>query len=171
MKILYAARMGRYDLLRPVTALASKITKWTKLCDRMMHRLVCWINSSLDVFMYGWVADPASLLELVLYCDADLAGDRTDAKSTSGVFLCLIGPNSFMPLSAISKKQTSISKSAPEAEIVALDRGLQKEGLPALWIFEKIFGRTPKLYVMEDNAACMRITITGRNPTTQRVRY
>ena len=29
MKILYAARMRRYDLLRPVGALASRVTKWT----------------------------------------------------------------------------------------------------------------------------------------------
>ncbi|CAE7345631.1 unnamed protein product [Symbiodinium sp. CCMP2592] len=34
MKILYGARMGRYDLIRPVQALASLITKWDGLCDK-----------------------------------------------------------------------------------------------------------------------------------------
>ena len=68
-----------------------------------------------------WIGDPPDLLELVLYCYADLAGDRTDSKSTSGVFMCLLGPCSFMPLNALSKKQTSVSKSTPEAEIVSLD--------------------------------------------------
>jgi len=59
-------------------------------------------------------------VELVLFCDADWAGDQNDHKSTSGVLLCLMGPNTFIPISAISKKQISVSKSTPEAEIVAL---------------------------------------------------
>lgn len=33
MKILYAARMCRYDLLRATCALASLVTKWTPTCD------------------------------------------------------------------------------------------------------------------------------------------
>ena len=45
MKILYAARMGRFDLIRPVSALASRITKWTHLCDKRPHRLICYIHS------------------------------------------------------------------------------------------------------------------------------
>ena len=57
MKVLYAGRMGRFDLLRPVNALASKITKWTKLCDKQMHRLICYVNSTLDEYMYAWVTD------------------------------------------------------------------------------------------------------------------
>ena len=40
MKILYAARMVRYDLLKPVSYLASGITKWSKICDRKLLRLV-----------------------------------------------------------------------------------------------------------------------------------
>ena len=32
MKILYGARLARFDLLRPIAALASKITKWDSVC-------------------------------------------------------------------------------------------------------------------------------------------
>jgi hypothetical protein len=165
MKVLYAGRMGRFDLLRPVNALASKVTKWTKLCDKQMHRLICYVNSTLDEYMYAWVTDKPENMELVLYCDADLAGDRNDAKSTSGIFLCLMGPNSFVPLSGISKKQTSVSKSTPEAEIVAIDHGICKEGIPALYIWEKILGRKLKIKLMEDNQAASRVVITGKNPS------
>ena len=42
MKILYGARLARLDLLRPIAALASKITKWDSVCDGMLHRLVCY---------------------------------------------------------------------------------------------------------------------------------
>ena len=113
MKILYGARMGRYDLVRPVQALASRITKWNHLCDRKLHRLVSYINSTMDLHLYGWVGDSPEFIEMVAYCDADLAGDRTDAKSTSGVFICLIGPRTFIPVTAVSKKQTSVSQSTP----------------------------------------------------------
>ena len=39
MKIVYGARLARFDLLRPIAALASEITKWDVACDRMLHRL------------------------------------------------------------------------------------------------------------------------------------
>ena len=86
-------------------------------------------------------------------------------QSTSGVFLCLVGPCSFIPLAGISKKQTSVSKSTPEAEIVALDHGVSKEGIPALALWTKILGRSMQIRVMEDNDAASRIIITGRNPS------
>ena len=46
MKVLYAARMARYDLLRAVGAPASKITKFDEACDRQLYRLMCYINST-----------------------------------------------------------------------------------------------------------------------------
>jgi hypothetical protein len=165
MKILYAARMGRFDLLRAVNALGSRITSWTKLCDARLHRLVCYIKSTLHLKMHAWVGDRKEDLEVVLYCDADLAGDRTDAKSTTGVFMCIVGPTSFVPLAAVSKKQTSVSKSTPEAEIVAIDHGLSKHGLPALSLWENVFGKEITIRLMEDNAAACRVVITGRNPS------
>eukprot|EP00972_Heterocapsa_arctica_P092703 13670892-Heterocapsa_arctica.AAC.1 len=33
MKVLYAARLARFDLLKPVASLAKKVTKWDKGCD------------------------------------------------------------------------------------------------------------------------------------------
>jgi hypothetical protein len=57
MKILYGARMARYDLLRPCCHLATKITKWTLSCDKALHRLVCYLHSTPDVRMCGWVGD------------------------------------------------------------------------------------------------------------------
>ena len=57
MKILYAARMCRFDLLRAVCALAAKVTKWTSACDAPLHRLICYINATLDVHMIAYVGD------------------------------------------------------------------------------------------------------------------
>ena len=54
-------------MIRPVQALASLITKWDGLCDKKLHRLVCYISSTLDLNLYGWIRNPPDWLELVLY--------------------------------------------------------------------------------------------------------
>eukprot|EP00972_Heterocapsa_arctica_P063710 9401775-Heterocapsa_arctica.AAC.1 len=64
MKILYSARLARFDLLRAGGALATEIIKWESKCDR--H-----------------VGDSADQLQLTLYNDADFAGFPESAKSTS----------------------------------------------------------------------------------------
>ena len=99
-------------------------------------RLVCYINSTVDYTLKGYINDSPDDLYLRLYADADFAGCKKTAKSTSGVYLCLCGPNSWMPLAAISKRQGCVSHSTPEAELVAVDLALRAEGLPALVIWE-----------------------------------
>ncbi len=66
------------------------------------------------------------------YSDADFAGDKKRQRSTSGVFLALYGAHTFFPLSAQSKKQTAVSHSTVEAEIIAADHAIRMAGLPAL---------------------------------------
>ena len=169
MKVPYEARMGRYDLIRPVQALASRVTKWNHLCDRKLHRLISHVNSTLDLHLYGWVGDSPEFIELVAYCGADLAGDCTDSKSASGVLICLVGPRTYMPITGVSKKQTSVSKSTPEAEIVALDHGVSKEGTALATLWQHAIGKGKEtqpfiINVLEDNESACRIVITGNNP-------
>jgi hypothetical protein len=113
MKCLWAGRMARYDILRPIGALASQITRWTPMDDRKLHRLMCYINSTLDMHMIGWVGDTPAHLGLRCYSDADLAGCKETARSTTGGFVKLWGPTTSFPLDAISKKQTAVSVSTP----------------------------------------------------------
>ena len=55
MKILYAARMARFDLLRAVCHRACFIAKWTEERDRRLHRLACDIHTTKSYRMVGWV--------------------------------------------------------------------------------------------------------------------
>ena len=164
MKILYAARMARYDLLRPTCYLAAKITKWTPRCDRALHRLVSYIKCSLDIKMTSWVGDPLDKWELVVYSDADLAGDLETSRSTTGVFLCVRAANTFVTLQGISKRQSCVSHSTPEAEIVAADHAIRTEALPALQLWERIAKRDMKPTLMEDNKAAIIVITSGKNP-------
>ena len=75
---------------------------------------------------------------LALFCDASFAGDLEDSKSTNGAYLCIVGPRTFVPVSWLCKRQTAVSHSSSEAEIIALDAGLRMEGIPALLLWETI---------------------------------
>ena len=88
MKILFAARMARWDLLRATQSLASRVTKWSRDCDVALHRPVSYINSSLDIRMQGFIGDGIGDGKLWLFCDADWAGEY-DSKSAPGCALYL----------------------------------------------------------------------------------
>ena len=64
MKLLFAARMARYDLLRAVQGLASRITKWSSDCHKALHRLMCYINSTKDYSMKCFIGDNPSQCKL-----------------------------------------------------------------------------------------------------------
>jgi hypothetical protein len=163
MKVLYAARMCRYDLLRACCFLATKVTKWDDSCDRALHRMMCYINSTLDVKMQAWVGDPIEDWEFVVYSDADFAGDKSTSKSTSGAFACIRAKNTFFPLTGISKKQSCVSHSTPEAEIVAADFAVRTVGLPGLDLWETLKGKPMSMVFKEDNESTMRIIETGKS--------
>ena len=101
-------------------------------------------------------------LELAIYCDADFAGCQATQRSTTGAFLCLQGPNSFFPISPVSKRQTCVSNSTPEAEIVAANHALRMEALPALDLWECITGSKTYCRLYEDNAATTSMMISGK---------
>ncbi|MDP7561187.1 MAG: Ty1/Copia family ribonuclease HI, partial [Planctomycetota bacterium] len=135
MKLLYAARIARPDLLRAINALGAWIHKWDEECEADLHRLMCYLWSSPERRQYAWVGDPKEAISAHLFADADFAGDHKGARSTTGVHLCLRGPNTYCPLSGISKKQEAVSHSTPEAEIVAAAFAIRREGLPSSYIW------------------------------------
>ena len=164
MKIMYIARLARPDLLRAVGALTTMITKWTPLCDKKQFRIIKDMNGTVAWRQIGFIGDSSDELQLGLFSDADFAGDKRTMRSASGVFLAVYGPQGFFPLAAQSKKQTAVSHSTVEAEIVAADHAIRMTGLPALPLWENIFNRPLVLEVYQDNQATARIMSTGRAP-------
>ena len=165
MKILYAARMARFDLLKATNALACKLTKWDKKCDLQLRRLVAYIWSSLGKRLVGYVSKDDKQSGLHLYTDADLGGCPDTQRSTTGVFLCIRGDHTMFPLVAISKRQSCASVSTPEAELVAGSHGLVRELIPALDMCDKMLPAGYDAIFHEDNQAMIRVIETGRNPT------
>ena len=83
-----------------------------------------------------WSAN--KLARLGLSQDSDFAVDLEDSKSTSGGTLCILGSHTFVPISWMCKKQTSVSHSSTESEIISLDAGLRLDGIPALDLWDLI---------------------------------
>ena len=75
---------------------------------------------------------------LGLFEDSDFAGDLEDSKSNSGGTLCVFGSHTFVTISWMCKKQTAVSHSSTESEIISLDTGLRLDGLLALELWDLI---------------------------------
>ena len=93
---------------------------------------MCYIETTLHLRMISYCGDSPGDLGPHLFADADFAGCPQTMRSTSGVWLAVMGPTTCCPLSGMSKKQTAVSHSTPEAEIVAADLALRTEGIPAI---------------------------------------
>ena len=83
--------------------------------------------------------------------------------------MALVGPRSFMPLAAKTRKQNCVSHSTPEAEIVSITLAMRTVGVPALSIWDLLLDRDVGLDVMEDNDATIAIIKTGKNPALRHV--
>ena len=138
LKCLYLARIGRPDILWSVNKLARSLTKWTKACDKHLNRLISYIHHTCEYRQYCHVGNTAEQCRLGLFQDCDFAGDLEDSKSTSGGTLCIFGSHTFVPTSWMCKKQTAVSHSSTESEIISLDAGLRLNSIPALDLWDLI---------------------------------
>ena len=115
MKCLYLARSGRQDILWTINKLARSVTKRTRACDRRLARLISYIHHTSDYRQCCHVGNTAQHCRLGSFQDSDFAGNLEDSKSTSGegggVF-CIFGSRTFVPISWMGKKQTSVSHSS-----------------------------------------------------------
>ena len=138
LKCFFLARIGRPYIVWSVNKLARSITKWTKACDKRPNRLISYLHHTFEYKQYCHVGNTARQCRLGMFQDSDVAGDLEDSKSTSGGTLCMLGSRTFVPISWMCKKLTSVSHSSTESEIISLDTGLRLDGLPALELWDLI---------------------------------
>ena len=139
--------------------------KVAELCDRRLLQLIRYAHSSYGLRQIGWVGDPTADVSLHVDADADLAGGAATQRSTTGVRLTLQGTNANFPLSGASKRQSCVSCSTPEAEIVCGHYAHTNALTPAmdLWAALLPSGFSPVFH--EDSQAMIHVIKTGRTPT------
>ena len=109
-----------------------------KSCDKRLSRLISYIHHTCGYKQYCHVGNTARQCRLGLFQDSDFAGDLEDSKSTSGGTLCFLVSPTLVPISWMCKKQTSVSHSSTESEIISLDAGLRLDSKPALDLWDLI---------------------------------
>ena len=169
MKALWLGRLDRPDIVKPINDLATKVQAWTKADDKKLLRLIQYIHTTPHYRLAGVVNDPPEALELCLYVDADFAGDKANARSTSGGFLVLRGPITHFPLAWVSKRQTSTSRSTTESEVISLAHSLYTEGIPAMQLWDKLLDRPIQLRTFEDNQATIIVVKKGYSPKLRHI--
>ena len=176
MKILYGARMTRPDLCYRVCQQASRVTKWTTYDDAHLRRLMQYLKGSAGLALSGSMSEKdAERLELHLYTDADLAGDKLQTKSHSGYWLELVAADRRWPLAWSTRRQTVVAMSSAESETIAMAGALRREALPFLTAIEKILKRRVTCKVFLDNTQAIAAIKNGYSPAlrhlsrTQRV--
>ena len=108
LKCLYLARVNRPDSYWSVNNLARHVTSWTVACDKRLHRLISYLRHKGDKVQTAWVGDPPEHCRLTLFSDASFADSLEDSKSTTGAYLVLVGPRTFVPITWICKKQGAV---------------------------------------------------------------
>ena len=142
VKVMCAARMARPDLLRSIAYMARYLTKRTEEHDTRLHRLMAYISNSMGYGMYAWSDAGASSdpFVLLVFSDADYAGCAQAQRSTTCAVVFLTRKGASVPLSFLSQRQSCVSKSTSEAEIVAMDTSLRLLPLPLMLLAEEAFG-------------------------------
>ena len=165
MKLLYAARIARFDLLRSINMLARNVTKWSKQDDVRLHHLMCYVQSTKGKKLIGWVGNTIKELSVGINADADYAGCGQSLRSTSGSHMMAFGSHTRFPLAGGSKRQGCVSHSTPEAEIVAADFALRTHAVPVISLWKTLVGSDPKIIFLDDNQGMIAIIRSGQNPT------
>ena len=123
------------------------VTRWTTIQDSALIRLFAYLQHAGRVVLESALS-PKDLndIEVLLWSDADWAGDSEDTKSTAGVFIELYSPSSGRSwvLTWAVRKQTATASSTAEAETVALSQSLKHEALPMLSLIEALLRNTTR---------------------------
>eukprot|EP00971_Amphidinium_carterae_P002409 47621-Amphidinium_carterae.1 len=144
--------MCRPDVLTAITRLARFVTRWEKAHDFALIRLFSYLDSSAELTLQ-FDLDVGEDVVVQTWSDADLCGDPTETKSTSGMWVELKGLSSgkCWPISWGSKRQGSTVFSTCESEVVAMGTALREEGVPVQQLASVLTKSDVGLDCLEDN--------------------
>ena len=147
--------------------------QWTNFHDRsqngQMHVTNDYLVWSLTFIIYVnkqycQVGKTAKQNRQGLFQDSDFAGDLEDSKSTSGGTLCVFGSHTFVPISWMCMKRTSVSHSSRESEIISLDAGLRLDGIPAIDLLDLIVAVLGNTDQSHKEQGCLKDQLGHQNP-------
>eukprot|EP00971_Amphidinium_carterae_P081414 1610790-Amphidinium_carterae.1 len=170
--LLFLARMSRPDLMTSVMKLSRWVSRWEHVHDLQLKRLFEYLKGTVQMCIVSHVERNAPM-EFIIWTDADLNGDPSDSKSTSGLWVELksIGCDSSWPVTWNSKRQGGSAYSTCESEIIALNNGIRDEGIPLHSLVEAIVGGNVRLVCREDNTQAISAIQRGYSCYSKKLRH
>ena len=131
LRYLYLARIGRPDILWSVNKLARAVTKWIKRPARfdLVHSSHKWIPT---ILLFGEYSTTMQIRIVSRFWFCWRSG-RLEVN-IRGTSVCIFGSQTFVPISRMCKKQTAVSHSSMEAEIISLGRYSRSYSLGFWWL-------------------------------------
>ena len=165
MKLLWLSRLSRPDLSFAITSLASNISRWSRNHDLMLYRLLGYVKGTVSLGIMGFVSPNPEVPTLLLYADADLAGDPLTMKSHSGHYVVIVDSHgTSFPVLWSAKKQSCVSRSTTEAEMVSAATLIFDDGIPIKTVLETLMDAEVNTVLKEDNTAVGTIINNGYSP-------
>ena len=162
-KLMWLCRTGLFMITIAVHNLSRHVLQWSEPVDKQCRRLMAYIRDNKEGVLLLRTA-PQDLkqkkLKLLVFSDADHAGDVKTRKSVSGCGIVLSGPNGTWSLVEwISRAQRTISLSTGESELLAAQLSL-REALVVLLLLEML-QVTVEVELLVDSATALSVLLTG----------
>ena len=155
-KAAYLAKRARPDILMPVAYLATRVTRCTRDDMVKLDRLMRYVNETKERGIVLRIGEEG--VNVKVYIDAAY-GVHADGKSHTGscVVIGEVGP-----VHCKSCKQTIVSKSSTEAELIALSDSANQGLHIRNFLIEQGYSCKP-VTVYQDNMSCMALIERGRS--------
>jgi hypothetical protein len=159
-KLLYLAKRARPDILTAVSFLCTKVTKPTTEDQQKLSRVMGYLQQSVD---YEYIINPTKPLRVIAYIDAAFA-NHDDSKSHSGVAIFVAG----VLVYSVSKKQTCVTKSPTESELVALSDYVGFIELFQEFVSFMVSEKLPTPIIHQDSTSVITLVTQGGGVTRTR---
>jgi hypothetical protein len=153
MELMYMC-IVRIDIIKECTYLATKSNNPGPIAWKRMRQLWAYLHDQ-PARSINLGADNASL---TVYVDAGYA-EHVDGRSHTGIFVSLGGNGG--PILVKSKRQSLVTQSSTEAELLALTDGVKKTLSLSKLLVELGFNTDLHLVAMQDNQSTIQIAKNG----------
>ena len=163
--LLYLSNFTRPDLCFAVHKLAQFSKDPSEVHWKAVKRVLSYLKGTLKLGIKFEKECIGNII--VVFCDADFAGDLQDRKSTSGHVLF----NGKCPISWLCQKQSITALSTAEAEYVSLCEAAKKIVWTRRLFTDLNCPQTEPTIVYEDNKAAIAISLAspGENPKVKHI--
>ena len=162
--ILYIARSSRPDILYATCRLTRFLTRWTRRQDAWLLRLLGYLRKTSKMKLNFKIHPPDfesggdGIFEN--WHDADLGGDKSSRRSTTGGLGRLKGSKSNALVWAMCKRQGATALSTPDSETLGLVV-VAKRVIPLHMTLQRLLKRELPHRYYGDNSATERVVNTG----------